>query len=393
MAFLLLLLAGLAACASGQCFSSDCATCLSNPSCYFYVRCGQCTSVSGGTCDGQSSMRYAGDCPADALEAARPLSTAYWTLSIAFVASGFLVALLYSPLEQLCGQRQSSGSAHRGFGCNSYLLLISCWCLWLGVSLILSAPLLPWLVNATTSFTIAVTAFNVYQCQYSTTKSSLCTVMTTFEFVDDFSRGRDTIADIQYIDQAFSLGVVGYIACIGLLLPCALMASMAAYRLRRFEKTGIPPYTSGCSPASLAVAQMLGWPALFVLSILAFTATSLCLTVKNLLNTYVGDLLSGGTAEFTLMPGPVAAGVGMMFQFLGLILLAVVSRALSSVHGVGCNGGGCCRLAVDDGLDPAAAHAPPQDGTSLLSAGRRPAAAAYTQPSHASDPVLSVGSA
>ena len=217
--------------------------------------------------------------------------------------------------------------------------------------------------------------------------------MSMFDFADGFLGGGAAVTDIQYIEQARALGAVGFIAGIGLLLPCALMASVAAYRLRRFEKTGIPPYTSGCSPASLAVAQMLGWPALFIFSIIAISATSLCSTVKNLLNTYAGNFLSGGTAEFILMPGPVAAGVSLMFQLLGLILLAVVSRALSSVHGVGCNGGGCCRLAVDDGLDPAAAYAPAQDGASLLTAGRRPAAAAYSQPSNASDPVLSVGSA
>ena len=171
------------------------------------------------------------------------------------------------------------------------------------------------------------------------------------------------------------------------------MASVAVYRLRRFELTGIPPYTAGCSPTSLLVAQMLGWPAFAIFSIVVFVASSLCSTVTTQLNNYKSNPFNDGTAEYLFMPGPVAAGVSMTFQLLGLILLAVVSRALSSVHGVGCNGGGCCRLALDDGLDPAAAYAPPQDGVPLLTAGRRPAAAAFSQPPHASDPVLSVGSA
>jgi hypothetical protein len=194
-------------------------------------------------------------------------------------------------------------------------------------------------------------------------------------------------ADIQYAEQGFALGAVGYIAGIGLLLPCVLMASFAAYRLRRFEATGIAPYTSGCSPVSLAVAQMLGWPALAVITILAAFATGLCSDVAAQLNKYN----SNNFVEYLFLPGPLAAGASITLQLLGLILLAVISRSLSSVHGVGCNRGGCCfKPASDD--DPAA---PSQDGAPLIYTGRAPAApSSYNkQPMNAAVPMLSVGSA
>ena len=184
MRCLLLLLAALVTGVSGQqCYSSStCRTCLSDPQCYYYVSCGYCTNFNGGICDNQSPTNNAALCPVDptAVDAARPLSTPYWTLSIAFVAAGALVALSYSPLERFCGQRLVAGSAHRGFGCNSYLLLFACWCLWFGFSLSLSAPALPWLVSATFSSTVAATAFNIYQCFKSRNgESSYCYIFRT----------------------------------------------------------------------------------------------------------------------------------------------------------------------------------------------------------------------
>jgi hypothetical protein len=145
---------------------------------------------------------------------------------------------------------------------------------------------------------------------------------------------------------------------------------------------------------------MLGWPAFIIFSIVVFLATSLCSTITTKLNNFNSNPFNNGKVEYLLMPGPVSAGVSIAFQFLGLTLLAVVSRSLSSVHGVGCNGGGCCRLAMDDsGLDSAApAYAPPQDGNPLIYAERAPAAASYNktyngQPPNATSPMLSVGSA
>ena len=394
MAYLLLLLAGLAAGVSGQCLSSsDCRTCLSDPRCYYSNSCGYCTS-SGDTCNGQSPINNAALCLTvpTAVEAARPLSSAYWTLSIAFVASSGLVVLLYSPLERFCGQRQVAGSAHRGFGCYSYLLLFASWCLWFGFSLSLASPTLPWLIQASNYGTAAATAFNLINCQLYSDGSERCFIFRTLEFLG--SNTDLSASDIQYGEEAFALGILGYIVGIGLLFPCVLIASMATYRLRRFEMTGIPPYTSGCSPASLAVAQMLGWPAFLIISIVVFVATGLVSDVANQLNKYRSA--GNATVEYLFLPGPVAAGISMTFQFIGLTLVAVVSRALSSVHGVGCNSGGCCRLAVDDGLDPAATeHAAPQDGAPLLIPGQlRPAPSLYKQPPNgAVVPMLAVGSA
>ena len=35
-------------------------------------------------------------------------------------------------------------------------------------------------------------------------------------------------------------------------------------------------------------------------------------------------------------------------QLIGLILVSVLARSLRKVQGIGCNSGGCCRLALDD---------------------------------------------
>jgi hypothetical protein len=397
MALIFLLLAALVSGVSGQnCPSTpDCRSCLSNQGCYYQIGCNYytCTSYSGPQCD-QFPITNAGNCPVlpTAAVAAAPISSAYWTLSIAFVAAGVLVALLYSPLETLCGQRQSLPAAHGGsrFGSSGVLLLLSCWCLWFGFSLSLAAPALPWLVAVTSPTDLyALTAFNYYECFTfgGNAAAKVCTFYRTLDYID--ARNADT-ASLQYAERGLALGAVGYTVALGLLFPCVLMASLAAYRLRRFEKTGAAPYTSGCSPTSLAVAQSLGWPAFAIISILVFIATSLCSEAAGQLNKY---RFSANIVEYAMLPGPVAAGVSMTFQLFGLVLLAVVSRSLSSVQGVGCNGGGCCRLAFDNGgLDPAApAYVPPQDGAPLLAA-RAPTVPAYTQPSDGGSQ-LSVGSA
>jgi hypothetical protein len=327
------------------------------------------------------------------VEAAAQLSSAYWLVSIAVVATGALVALLYSPVEKLCGQRQPL-AAHGGFrfGRPGIFLLLSCLCLWFGFSLCLSAPLLPWLNTAPTDnpYTFyAATAFDFYLCESrdGTAASKFCSSFRTLAYMD---ANQFSSAVLQYGERALTLGAVTYIAGIGLLLPCVLMASLAAYRLRRFEKTGAAPYTSGCSPTSLPVAQALGWSAFIIFSVVVFVGTSLSSEAAGLLN---NAQFFSGTVEYSPMPGQISAGLSMTFQLVGLILLAVVSRSLSSVHGVGCNGGGCCRLAFDDGgLDPAApTYVPPQDGAPLLAA-RAPAVPAYTQPSDGGSQ-LSVGSA
>ena len=122
------------------------------------------------------------------------------------------------------------------------------------------------------------------------------------------------------------------------------MASVAVYRLNKFAKYGIPPYTSGCSPASLSVAQMLGWPSFAIFSIVFFCAISICSSAASKASSF-----SFGNVQYNLMPGSVAAGVSVAFQLIGCVLMSVVAYALKSMHGIGCNSGGCCKLTLNNG--------------------------------------------
>ena len=369
---LLLLLAALAG-AWGQCYSSDCATCLSDSSCVYFVNCRQCaTSIyAPPSCNGEPPARSISICPAPptAAEAARPLFPPYWVVGLAVVAVGVTAVLSYSPLEKLCGEKEVPSSlSHSGVGCSHHLLFLSCCFLWFGLSLGLAAPALPWLVVvASPTNTLAASAFYTFNCfqdsspsPASTQAPTACFQLTTAQFLNNFNSRPALAADLAYAQNGLALGTVAYIVSLGLLLPCALMTSIAVYRLHKLARYGTPPYTSGCSPASLTVAQMLGWPSFAVFAIAFFLAIYLCATVADKLNTqkYFGQ----STVEYRLMPGSVAAGVGFALQLVGLALQAVVARALSAVKGVGCNNGGCCRLALDDGRNAAAAA----EGSALL---------------------------
>jgi hypothetical protein len=113
--------------------------------------------------------------------------------------------------------------------------------------------------------------------------------------------------DDQAIAQrGLALGVVAYIVLIGLLLPSAVITSIATYRFSKSTKQGTPAYTSGCSPASLFVAQLLGWPAFFTFSIVAFIAISVCSTVATRIK-----------SQFDGLPGIVAAMVSVALLLLG----------------------------------------------------------------------------
>ena len=174
----------------------------------------------------------------------------------------------------------------------------------------------------------------------------------------------NSAADVAYIRNALALGSIAYVVSIGLLFPCALMTSVAVYRLNKLARYGTPPYTSGCSPASLFVAQMLGWPSFAIFAIAFFCALALSSSAADKLNSQGTSGPGNGRVEHNLMPGSVAAGVSVALQLLGLALQAVVARALSAVKGVGCNSGGCCRLALDDGRDSVPGSA--SEGTSLF---------------------------
>ena len=356
----LLLLLALVFAASGQtqqCSysgSTDCATCLGDPNCAYFRSCGFCTSAANaGTCNGEPATQTPSSCPVSptAAEAARPLSSPYWLVCLGVLAAGVTAVLAYAPLEHLCGQKVVA-SSHPGFGVARHVLFMSCCCLWLGLSLGLAAPALPWLVAAQIRETEAASAFSVFDCQLQGDSSTVCIQipLTSYLNMGASSYLHPSAADLAYVQNALALGSIAYIINAGLLLPCALMTSVALYRLKALAKYGTPAYTSGCSAGSLSVAQMLGWPAFAVFAIAFFCALSLVASAADKLTS--SQFLSGGaTVEYALMPGSVAAGLSFALQLAGLALQAYAARALSSVSGVGCNSGGCCtlRLALDDG--------------------------------------------
>ena len=352
----LLLLLALVFAASGQQFcpyssSTDCATCLSDTNCAYFASCGFCTSAANaGTCNGEPATQTPSSCPTSptAAEVARPLSSAYWLVCLGVLAAGVTAVLAYAPLEHLCGQKVTS--SHPGFGVTRHVLFLSSCCLWLGLSLGLAAPALPWLVAPGIRGSSAASAFLVFSCQDGFFIDCLQIPLTSYLKMDATSSLHASDADLAYIRNALALSSIAYIVIAGLLLPCALMTSVALYRLHRLARYGTPAYTSGCSAGSLSVAQMLGWPAFAVFAIAFFCALSLCASAADKL-TASQNFTGGATVENRLMPGSVAAGLSFALQLAGLALQAYAARALSSVSGVGCNSGGCCtlRLALDDG--------------------------------------------
>ena len=338
---------------SGQsCSSSDCSTCLSDSSCYYFVSCKSCISYSSGTCNGESSAHYASMCPTlptapTVTEAVRPFSSAYWLLSLGAVAVIVTAVIVYTDIEKLCSQKiptDSQGSSSPpaspgGFGCSVHMLFLSCICLWFGLSLDLASPALPWLLSLSATSSSSANAFFVQYCLLDSAGSKAPTICYQYTLVQFLTFQGSSITDLAYAQNALSFGSVAYVFSIGLFFPCALMTSIAVYRLNKKIKYVITPYTSGCSLGSLLVAQILGWTSLFVYSVVIFCATSMCAELATKYPLY-------NAGPYTLLPGSVAAGIGMALQLVGLILQAIAARALISVPGIGCNRGGCCKISI-----------------------------------------------
>lgn len=157
------------------------------------------------------------------------------------------------------------------------------------------------------------------------------------------------------------------------------MVSVASYRVGKAANFGVAAYTSGCSSASLLVAQFLGWPAFTVFSICWFIALSLVRMVVSDYGQFFCTADNGTTPllAYANMPGTVAAGLSFILQLGGLAITAYVSSALKNMRGVGCNGGGCLHLStVVESLEPTSASALLQYQAAPSPAGRQPPAGA-----------------
>jgi hypothetical protein len=359
---LLFLLITVTKIAAQSCYSSDCKTCLSSSNCYYFVKCSSCTSYSSGTCDGEYPISSYSSCPNPSwpttTQLAASRSSVYGTLGLSALALVITAVLAYSPIEEICGLKVSPN--FNGFNCSNHILFFGSFFLWIAVALSLAAPSLPWITSFSPSGSysqqqvIFISALVIEACIIDSSTYEITGCPTTYKFSEVLSslssassKNSAGSTELSYIQNALLLGTFGYVVTISLLFPCAVMTSIALYRYNRFVKYGIPAYTAGCSPASLSVAQMIGWPsfAIFVIVIgcgvqLASTAT------KFLRSSYSFGAFSD--SQYLAMPGSVAGGISIFMQLLGLILVSIAAKALQNVKGVGCNSGGCCKLAVVD---------------------------------------------
>lgn len=340
----------------GQCpFTTDCKTCLSNRYCYFFVKCEIC-STSTNACS-ESPITSPNNCVANrswptVTQLATSRSSIYGVLGIGLAAIIILTIISYSPIEEICGLKVTP--TFNGFGCTSYMLSFASCFLWLGLSLSLATPSLPWLASFTPTNDYQqnvyfASAFMYEFCVIDNDTLEIATCPSAYVFSEIVSSSTSSVfssafssTEFSYFRNALLLGAFGYVTTIGLLFPCAVMSSIALYRYNRYIKYGIPAYTAGCSLASLSVAQMLGWPSFIIFIIVIGCGVQLAATVVKVLS-----VRAFPDIQFFAMPGSVAAGVSIFMQLLGLILVSISSRALRNVKGVGCNSGGCCRLAID----------------------------------------------
>lgn len=363
-------------------FDSDCSTCLrnqgSNQGCYYITNCPNggrpsfCaySAPTPNFCSrGYGVLTSAAQCPTapPAIEAAQPLSFAYGLLGLAALAITLTALASHASVEhrcQCCGTRGGRPPPTlKALGLNNHLLFLSACFLWIGLSLGLAAPALPWLVSTTPTFTLTASAFFLQSCQFgaSNKEYSLCTQNTLLQYLSTKTLTGDIKKeDLALGQSALDLGVVMYLVLIGLLLPSAAITSVAVHRFNRSTQLGTPAYTSGCSPASLFAAQLLGWPALATFSIVSFIAISVCAAAVARLRLLPPNSI--GEPQYAGLPGIVAALVGAALLLVGLVLQCLVARALKDVRGVGCNRGGCCCAPDSDSPGPA----PLQGGSAIV---------------------------
>jgi hypothetical protein len=98
---------------------------------------------------------------------------------------------------------------------------------------------------------------------------------------------------------------------------------------------GEVPYTAGCSPANLAVAQTLAWAGSGLTALILVLAPALC---KSLADNDLKNL----KPSYANSPGVVLLGLAVGAALAGAALLCTAARAAKEIEGVGCNGGGCC---------------------------------------------------
>jgi hypothetical protein len=235
---------------------------------------------------------------------------------------------------------------------------------WLGVCLMIAGPVAPWIVTAPGGPRdyLYVNAFNVYNCRTASVASG-CEVTSLSSFID---YGDTKLTD--FVNRGLALGGVALALSVGLLIPSALMTSVATYRLSLLERFGVPPYTAGCSLASLTVVQVLAWTGFGLSFIVFISALALCGNVISTSPNFNGDALSSAN-----LPGPVLFGIGLALTLVGVAIVSFIAKLEARILGVGCNRGGCCDIIEEENRGPQKFR----DTSPLLSRNRSQAAPVF----------------
>jgi hypothetical protein len=345
---------------------STCSSCAGADARYEQYPCAWCPDYNGcvpsnsGYCNGRQTVSSPRDCPVPLTVqvAAWQSSDALGTLAIAGVAVVTLAVAAFSSVERACGRRASDGAAlAREWGVAP--VFAGAALLWTSLSLLLASPAAPWItaLEGQQSY-YYTTAFATFTCSQDTSvepPTHVCQSLSLSYYKRDGLTGSQNLS--LKITSGQVLGAFGLIFALGLLLPAALMASIATYRLSMLRRYGEAPYTAGCSLASLAVAQALAWTGFALTCVVWFAALGLCRSlVENDLK-YVGSSIT-----YAASPGSVLMALAAAAALVGAALVSAAARATRDVLGVGCNRGGCCGRGGGGEADPLLARAGAERG-------------------------------
>ena len=118
--------------------------------------------------------------------------------------------LTFCSLDRLCGQRKSAEwpatAGDRPSATVKALLFAASSFLWLGLSLGLAAPAMPWITCATAYGTQFADAFNAHICS---SYSNLCESVPLLPFVKTGFGAQVSADALAYVNEAMGLGVTG----------------------------------------------------------------------------------------------------------------------------------------------------------------------------------------
>lgn len=201
---------------------NDCSSCLgSTGTCGWYISCAYCTSCTDSfcTCNQQAPIVNPQFCPAPS-PSPSPLptpSSAAWGYSEAIGLLGLGVIgtigtaiLTFCSLDRLCGQRKSAEwpttAGDRPSSTVRVLLFAASSFLWLGLSLGLAAPAMPWITCATAYSTQFADAFNAHYCS---SYANLCNSIPLLPYVKQGFGSQVSADALAYVNEAMGLGVTG----------------------------------------------------------------------------------------------------------------------------------------------------------------------------------------